>query len=145
MVVCIFSSYFMKELYPTNNRYVKCIYCLWVRLLSPCLKARRSIVAPRRKTRSPIRARRRASRVGLVLGGIVLTFLLAFFSLAQSVRVSATGYDLERLSAEHDRLEGQRQQLISDLNRLGREPAIRKQAIDGGLAPLPAPLVVPAR
>ena len=100
---------------------------------------------PRRKTRSPIRARRRASRVGLVLGGIVLTFLLAFFSLAQSVRVSATGYDLERLSAEHDRLEGQRQQLISDLNRLGREPAIRKQAIDGGLAPLPAPLVVPAR
>jgi hypothetical protein len=100
---------------------------------------------PRRKTRSPIRARRRASRVGLVLGGIVLTFLLAFFSLAQSVRVSATGYDLERLSAEHDRLEGQRQQLISDLNRLGREPAIRKQAIDAGLAPLPAPLVVPAR
>jgi len=100
---------------------------------------------PRRKTRSPIRARRRASRVGLVLCGIVLTFLLAFFSLSESVRVSATGYDLERLSAEHDRLEGQRQQLISDLNRLGREPAIRKQAIDGGLAPLPAPLVVPAR
>jgi hypothetical protein len=100
---------------------------------------------PRRRTRSPVRARRRASRVGVVLGGIVLAFLLAFFSLAQSVRVSATGYDLERLSADHDRLEGQRQQLISDLNRLGREPAIRKQAIDAGLAPLPAPLVVPAR
>src|SRR5438874_5362831 len=100
---------------------------------------------PRRRTRSPVRARRRASRVGLVLGGIVLAFLLAFFSLAQSVRVSATGYDLERLSSEHDRLEGQRQQIISDLNRLGREPAIRKQAIDAGLAPLPAPLVVPAR
>jgi hypothetical protein len=100
---------------------------------------------PRRRTRSTVRARRRASRVGLVLGGIVLAFLLAFFSLAQSVRVSATGYDLERLSVDHDRLDGQRQQLISDLNRLGREPAIRKQAIDAGLAPLPAPLIVPAR
>jgi len=80
-----------------------------------------------------------------VLGGIVLTFLLAFFSLAQSVRVSATGYGLERLSAEQGQLEGQRQQLISDLNRLGREPAIRKKAIDRGLAPLGRPLVVPAR
>jgi len=100
---------------------------------------------PRRRRRSTARARRHASRVGLVLGGIVLTFLLAFFSLAQSVRVSATGYDLERLSAEQGQLEGQRQQLISDLNRLGREPAIRKKAIDGGLAPLGRPLVVPAR
>jgi hypothetical protein len=100
---------------------------------------------PRRRRRSAVRARRHASRVGLVLGGIVLTFLLAFFSLAQSVRVSATGYDLERLSAEQGQLEGQRQQLISDLNRLGREPAIRKKAFDGGLAPLGRPLVVPAR
>src|SRR2546430_12461682 len=98
---------------------------------------------PRRKTRSPIRARRRASRVGLVLGGIVLTFLLAFFSLAQSVRVSATGYDLERLSAEHDRLEGQQQQLISDLNRLRPAPALRKQAYDSGLTPPPAAEAAP--
>ena len=86
-----------------------------------------------------------ASGTGNVTAPVTGTYLLAFFSLAQSVRVSATGYDLERLSAEQGQLEGQRQQLISDLNRLGREPAIRKKAIDGGLAPLGRPLVVPAR
>ena len=36
-------------------------------------------------------AGRRPNRVGLVLGGIVVAFLLAFFSLAQTIRVSATG------------------------------------------------------
>ena len=74
----------------------------------------------------------------------MLTFLLAFFSLAQSVRVSATGYDLECLSAEQGQLEGQRQQLISDLNRLGQVPAVRKMAIDAGLTQLGAPIVVGA-
>ena len=81
----------------------------------------------------------------MLLGGIVIVFLLAFFSLAQTVRVSATGYDIDQLLVERDRLEAQRQELFSDLNRLGREPAIRKQAIDLGLGQLVEPLVVPAR
>jgi hypothetical protein len=88
---------------------------------------------------------RRDGRVGLVLGGIVVAFLLAFFSLAQTVRVSATGYDIDQLIVQQGRLDAQRQELVSDLNRLGREPAIRKQAIDVGLAPLVAPLVVTPR
>ena len=50
-----------------------------------------------------------------------------------------------RLIVEQGRLDAQRQELVSDLNRLGREPAIRKQAIDVGLAPLVAPLVVTPR
>jgi CBS domain containing-hemolysin-like protein len=83
--------------------------------------------------------------VGLALGGIAIVFLLAFFSLAQTVRVSATGYDIDQLLVEHDRLDGQRLELVSDLNRLGREPAVRKQAIDLGLSQLVEPLVVPAR
>jgi hypothetical protein len=80
--------------------------------------------------------------MSFVLGGIVLTFLLAFFSLAQTVRVTATGYDLNRLSHERDALLVRQQELLTDLNRLGQEPAIRKLAIDDGLTQLRAPLVV---
>jgi hypothetical protein len=92
-----------------------------------------------------MRAGRRSSRVGLLLGGIVVAFMLAFFSLAQTVRVSATAYDVDRLLVQRDQLDAARQQLLSDLNRLGQEPAIRKQAIDFGLSQLAEPLVVPAR
>lgn len=108
----------------------------------------RSIEAPslpRRRSRPTIRAHRRTSRVGVLLAGIALTFILAFFSLVQSVRVSATGYEIDRLSNRWSQLEIQRQQLVSDLNRLGRGSAIRKQAIDLRLDQLAEPLVVPAR
>ena len=80
-----------------------------------------------------------------MLGGIVVAFVLAFFSLAQSVRVSATGYDIDRLLAERDALLDRKQELLSDLNRLGREPAIRKQSIDAGLGQLAEPLVLTGR
>jgi hypothetical protein len=108
---------------------------------------RRSRVAeaptlPRRRLRGAVRAKRRANRVGFALGGIVLAFLLAFFSLAQTVRVSATGYDVERLNAQRDTLLTRKQELLTDLNRLGQEPAVRKMAIDAGLGQLPPALVV---
>jgi hypothetical protein len=102
---------------------------------------------PRRKVRGAgaLRARRRGSQSAALIGGIVLVFLLAFFSLAQTVAVSATSYDLDRLASERDRLEADIRDVQSDLNRLGREPAIRKLAIDAGLGQLGAPIVVPAR
>jgi hypothetical protein len=99
----------------------------------------------RRRARAAVRARRRPGRVGILLGGIALAFLLAFFSLVQSVRVSATGYEIDRLANQRTTLEARRDELIADLNRLGRGPAIRKQAIDLGLDQLAEPLVVPAR
>jgi len=83
--------------------------------------------------------------MGVVLGGIVVAFLLAFFSLAQTVRVSATGYDMERLLTERDALLTRKQELMTDLNRLGQEPAVRKLAIDAGLTQLAAPIVVSGR
>jgi len=83
--------------------------------------------------------------MGFVLGGIVVAFLLAFFSLAQTVRVSATGYDMERLITERDALLVRKQELLTDLNRLSQEPAVRKLAIDAGLTQLSAPIVVPGR
>jgi hypothetical protein len=77
-----------------------------------------------------------------MLGAIVVAFVLAFFSLAQTMRVSATGYDLERLNTERDALLVRKQELLTDLNRLTQDPAIRKLAIDAGLTQLSAPVVV---
>jgi hypothetical protein len=92
--------------------------------------------------RGAVRARRRSSRLSLLLGGIVVAFMLAFFSLAQSVRVSATGYDINRLIDERQTLLDRKQELLSDLSRLGSEPAIRQQALEAGLGQLTDPLVL---
>lgn len=97
---------------------------------------------PRRRMRGAVRARRRTNRLSLILCGIVVAFMLAFFSLAQSVRVSATGYDVNRLLDERQTLLDRKQELLSDLNRLGNEPAIRQQALEAGLGQLTAPLVL---
>lgn len=99
----------------------------------------------RRRVRGAVRARRHSNRVGIILGAIVIAFLLAFFSLAQSMRVSATGYRIDSLAAQHDQLSAQEHELVSDLNRLGREPAIRKEALTLGLGQLDQPLVLQAR
>ena len=100
---------------------------------------------PRRRARATVRARRSSSRPAIVLGGIAVAFMLAFFSLAQEVRVSATSYDIGRLQVDQERLEARRQDLASDLSRLGREPAVRKLALDGGLGQLGQPVILPAR
>jgi len=91
------------------------------------------------------RARRRSGRTGILIAGIVLTFGLGFVSLAQTVRVSANGVEVDRILAQRAILLAEQEQLRSDLERLGREPAIRKQALDAGLGVLVDPLIVPAR
>ena len=100
---------------------------------------------PRRRMRSAVRARRGPSRIGLVLGGIVVAFVCAFFSLAQSVRVSELRYQADRLATERQDLDARSQDLLNDLNRLAKAPAVRKLAIDAGLGPLSEPLIIPAR
>ena len=105
----------------------------------------RNPTMPRRRARSVARARRRPTGISILLGAIVLLFTGAFFSLSQQVRVSASGYDVDRLSALQSRLEARSEDLVSELNRLGRAPAIRKQAIGVGLDPLPEPVVIAAR
>ena len=52
---------------------------------------------------------------------------------------------MDQLNAEYQQLQAQRQQDLSDIGRLDRESAIRRQAISGGLTQLPAPIVLPAR
>ena len=100
---------------------------------------------PRRRQRSAVRAGHQGRPVPLLLGVIVVAFLLAFFSLAQTVRITATDYEVDRLLGERDRLEAKQLELLADLNRLGREPAVRRMGLDLGLSPLGEPLVVPAR
>lgn len=99
----------------------------------------------RRRVRNAVRSGQRTDRLGLILGSIVVAFMLAFFSLAQQVRVSATGLDIGRLTLERQRLDARADDVRSDLNRLGREPAIRKMAIDDGLGQLAESIVLPAR
>lgn len=99
---------------------------------------------PRRRQRVAIRAQRRPRTVGLVLTGISIAFLLSFFSLVQTVRVSASDYDADVLQSEYSRLLYQRQQVSSQLDRVGGEPAIRRAAIERGLTQLPPPIVLPA-
>jgi hypothetical protein len=99
----------------------------------------------RRRARPAFRAGRRRVPVAGLLGGIALIFVLAFFSLAQAVRVSASNYEVDRLALDRDRLEARQRELQSDLNRLGSEPAIRKLAFDAGLSQLDIAIVLPAR
>ena len=102
---------------------------------------------PRRRVRGggASRAQRRSGRTGILVAGIVLTFGLGFVSLAQTVLVSANGVEVERIRAERQIMLAEQDQLRSDLARLGREPAIRKRALDAGLGQLVDPLIVPAR
>jgi cell division protein FtsL len=99
----------------------------------------------RRRVRGAVRSGQQTDRLGLILGAIVVAFMLAFFSLAQQVRVAATGLDIGRLTLERQRLDAQADDVRSDLNRLGREPAVRKIALDDGLGQLAEPIVLPAR
>jgi CBS domain containing-hemolysin-like protein len=95
--------------------------------------------------RAAVRARRGSSRISILLAVIVVLFAGAFFSLSQDIRVSATGYEMDRLAAQKMQLDNRVEDLRNELNRLGKAPAIRKQAIDAGMGPLPEPLVVTAR
>ncbi len=100
---------------------------------------------PRRRRRAAVRARRGPSRLSILLAAIVVAFAAAFFSLSQDIRVSATGYEADRLAAQAQILQDHATDLRNQLNRLGKAPAIRTLAIQAGLGPLPEPLVVTAR
>lgn len=113
----------------------------------PTLDLRVPPVWARRRNASQVGLVRagRPTRVGSMLAAIVVAFVLAFLSLNQSVRVSATSYDIVRLGSDHERLAALRQDLRSDLDRLGSEPAIRKLALDNGFGQLDPPLIIQAR
>jgi hypothetical protein len=100
-----------------------------------------------RRNATPRVGVRRATtqHVGLALAAIVVAFSGAFVWLSQSVRVTATNYDIVRLTSEHDRLEALSLDIRSDLGRLSSVPAIRQEALDLGYGQLGAPQVIQAR
>ncbi len=104
-----------------------------------------SVVLPRRRQPSRIRAHRRSSQVGLSLAGILVAFLLALFYLTQAIHMAATSYDIEGLADERNRLEQQLQSIQGDIARWGAEPAILKGAQELGLGDLGRPVRLPAR
>jgi hypothetical protein len=114
------------------------------RLENPLLRSQAPAL-PRRRTGVVMRARRRPRAFALAIGGIAVSFMLAFFSLVQTVRVSTSAFDVSQLNGDYARLQAQRQQDLSDIGRLGRESSIRRQAIATGLTQLPPPIVIPAR
>jgi hypothetical protein len=104
-----------------------------------------AVAMPRRRVRAAVPAPRGPTPNSLLLAASAVASAAAFFSLSQDIRVSATGYEVERLATQQDRLEARANDLRNELNRLGKAPAIRKLAIQSGLGPLPEPAVVPAR
>jgi hypothetical protein len=102
-------------------------------------------VRSRRLSGGRLRSRRRPRFFGIAIGVIVVAFLLSFFSLVQTVRVSASGYDMDQLAQQKAQFDNQAAQDQADINRLDRESAIRREAILNGLSQLPAPVVIPAR
>ena len=101
--------------------------------LFPGRVSRRGEPSPvaRRRIRGAVRAKRRSNRLPFVLGGIVVAFALAFF-------------DINNMIEQRDSLLQRKQELLSDLSRLGGEPAIRRQALDAGLGQLADPLILGA-
>ena len=114
------------------------------RLETPLLRPQ-APPAARRRSRVAFRSRRRPRFFGIAIGLIVVAFLLSFFSLVQTVRISTSGYDMDQLNQQFSQLQNERQQDVSDIDRLDRESAIRRQAIADGLTQLSAPVVIPAR
>ncbi len=105
----------------------------------------RSPALPRRRQAARIRAGRRASRVGLAMTAILVSFLLGLFYLTQTVRVAATNYDIDGLIAQRDQMTQQIQSLQGDIATLGAEISVTRRAQQLGLNPLGAPLWVRGR
>jgi hypothetical protein len=104
-----------------------------------------AVVVPRRRQPSRARARQGSSSIGLSLAGILVCFLLALFYLTQMVHMAATGYDIDALVIERNRLDQELQSLQGDIARWGAEPQILGEAQEIGLGDLGNPVRLPAR
>jgi hypothetical protein len=120
-------------------------------ILQPRRRLETSLLRPqapalaRRRPGVVLRARRQPRVFAMAIGVIVVAFMLSFFSLVQTIRVSTSAFDVSQLNGDYARLQAERQQNLSDIGRLDRESAIRREAIEQGLTQLPAPIVIPAR
>ena len=109
----------------------------------------RELPAPRRitprRTAIPVRAGRRPRAAVVLLAAILTGFLLGLTYLAQTMHAAATGYEMERLLAERDRLTQQLRSVEGSVVQWGAEPLVIEQAQQRGLNHLGDPLRLPAR
>ena len=100
----------------------------------------------RRRSRTAVRAGRRSGRIGLVLGGIVDRVPARVLLARPERRASRRRATTSRPSSRSATASTPRPRTcVTNIQRLGSGPAIRKEALDAGLTPLAAPIVVPAR
>ena len=79
------------------------------RLEAPLLRPQAPAI-PRRRSRVVLHSRRHPRFFGVAIGLIAIAFLLSFFSLVQTVRVSASDYDMSQLDQQFGQLQNERQQ-----------------------------------
>lgn len=82
--------------------------------------------------------------MGLTLAVILAGFLLGLVYLNQSIRATATSYDLDSLLVERQRLTREIQSLGGEAVRYGAEPVIVQAAQQHGLDRLGGTVRVPA-
>ncbi|HTS14935.1 MAG TPA: hypothetical protein VMH24_04655 [Candidatus Sulfotelmatobacter sp.] len=110
--------------------------------------ARQQVIAvPRRRQVVQKRARRGASRVGLILGAILVAFLLGLFYLTQTISTATAGYDTDRLTSDAAGLERQLSTQESQIAAAASEENVLLAAQAGGLVDLGGaqPVRVPGR
>ena len=110
--------------------------------------ARQQVIAvPRRRQVVHQRARRGASRVGLILGAILVAFLLGLFYLTQTIGTATAGYDTDRLTADGAALDRELSTQESQIFTFGSEQNVIQAAQANGLVDLGGgqPLRVPGR
>lgn len=100
---------------------------------------------PRRRQPARRRARRGPSRVGLSLAAILVATLLGLFYLSQTIGAATANYDIDGLTATHDRLARQAQSVVGDIYRFGAQPVILQGAQAAGLSPLGVDLRIDGR
>jgi hypothetical protein len=106
---------------------------------------RGAVATTRRRATRTIRADRRPRTVLVTLALIVTAFVLGLMYLTQSIRVAATSFEIDRLSADRQRLQQQVQSLEGAITQYGAEPAVVQRAGQAGLDRLGGAIRLPAR
>ena len=91
----------------------------------------------RRRVSRPQRAGRRLNTVGAILAIILVTFLLGWTYVAQTVQLAATEYQITQYQAQGDDLHRQIQTIETGVLQWGAESTVVERAQHLGLDQLP--------
>lgn len=97
-----------------------------------------AVAAPRPAAAYRVATRRRAEAEGIpgLLLAIAAAACVALFYLSQSTHVAATGYEIDALQAELDRVRAEQQQLILEISAARSPALVEREARGLGLNPI---------